>query len=365
VYPALSILQALATRDSLSASKDFALQTLWVGGEGGMEADLVRRAGIDFKAIPAAGVHGVGLKALPGNLVKLARGLLASLRILAEFRPQVLLFTGGFVAVPMAFASRLAFWGKNRPRHLVYIPDIEPGLALKALLWLSDHTALTNPDSKAFLSASLPSTVTGYPVRTELLNWKERSQALQALNLVEDLPVLLVMGGSKGARSINRALMAALPVLLPRMQIVHLTGQLDWPEVQQAADKLPADLRSNYHPYPYLHAEMGAALLAADLAVGRAGASCLGEFPLFGTPAILVPYPFAWRYQRVNADYLVRHGAAVMLKDADLKDQFTSLVTGMFDNPDQLREMRKAMAQLAQPEAAGSIANILVNLAAA
>ena len=117
VYPALSVLQAL--------DKD-PLDMLWVGSEGGMEEDLVKRAGIRYTAIPAAGVHGVGLKALPGNLVRLARGVLASRRILREFNPQVLFFTGGYVAVPMALA------GTGVP-SLLFVPDIEPGLALKTL----------------------------------------------------------------------------------------------------------------------------------------------------------------------------------------------------------------------------------------
>jgi UDP-N-acetylglucosamine--N-acetylmuramyl-(pentapeptide) pyrophosphoryl-undecaprenol N-acetylglucosamine transferase len=131
---------------------------------------------------------------------------------------------------------------------------------------------------------------------------------LQALHLDPALPVLLVFGGSKGARSINRALLEALPGLLPEMQVLHISGNLDWPEVEAARSALStgeaAAWAERYHAFPYLHDEMGAALAAADLVVARAGASTLGEFPALGLPAILVPYPHAWRYQKVNADYL-------------------------------------------------------------
>ena len=89
-----------------------------------MEADLVKRAGIPYEEISAAGVHGVGLGALPGNLLQLSQGYLQAGRILRRFQPDVLFFTGGYVAVPMAFA------GRSRP-SLLYVPDIEPGLALK------------------------------------------------------------------------------------------------------------------------------------------------------------------------------------------------------------------------------------------
>ncbi len=156
-------------------------------------------------------------------------------------------------------------------------------------------------------------TVTGYPTRPDLRSW-DRQAARKALQLETDLPVLLVFGGSSGARSINRALLASLPGLLEEMQVVHLTGRLDWPEVQAAweamKETLPDSRVRRYHLYPYLYEEMGAALASADLVLSRAGASILGEFPMFGLPAILVPYPYAWRYQQLNARYLEQHGAS-------------------------------------------------------
>lgn len=99
---------------------------LWVGGQGGMEEDLVTRKEIPYKSIPAAGVHGVGILKLPGNLWKLFKGFIASLRILHDFQPDVLLFTGGYVAFPMAVAA-------IRRSSLLYVPDIEPGLSLRSL----------------------------------------------------------------------------------------------------------------------------------------------------------------------------------------------------------------------------------------
>jgi UDP-N-acetylglucosamine:LPS N-acetylglucosamine transferase len=121
------------------------VETLWVGGEGGMEEELVNRAGISYRSIPAAGVHGVGLHALPGNIAKLTRGVMASRHILREFKPDVLFFTGGFVAAPMALA------GRNIPTVL-YAPDIEPGLALKFLSRFADVVTVTASDSKRYFS---------------------------------------------------------------------------------------------------------------------------------------------------------------------------------------------------------------------
>ena len=320
-----------------------------------MEADLVQRAGIPFASIPAAGLHGVGLGALPRNLAQLAQGTLASRRILAEFKPDVLFFTGGFVAAPMAVAG-------SRIPTLLYVPDIEPGSALKFLARNATRIALTAPESQAYFGNPTRLVVTGYPTRSELAHW-DKVEGRKKLGLHEKLPVLLVLGGSKGARSINRALLPALPQLLKQAQVVHLSGQLDWEEIQTAQAQLPADLAKDYHAYPYLHEEMGAALASADLAISRAGASTMGEYPLFGLPAILVPYPYAWRYQKVNADHLVNHGGAMMVKDEDLAANLLDTVNSLLADPAKLESMHSAMHALWQPEAASRIASLLEELA--
>ena len=330
-------------------------EVLWVGGEGGMEARLVERANVPFKSIPAAGVHGVGLKTLPGNLVRLVRGFCAARRILQEFKPNVLFFTGGYVAVPMALA------GMRVPTAL-YVPDIEPALALKTLSHFADRIAVTSQDSFRYFSRRERLTLTGYPTRSELARWT-RSDARQVLNLSGDSPVLLVFGGSKGARSINNAVLANLPGLLELAQVVHITGELDWPVVEAKTKELSGAQAARYHAFPYMHEEMGAALAAADLAVSRAGASTLGEYPLFGLPAVLVPYPYAWRYQKVNADTLVRQGAALMVLDSNLKVELLPTVRSLLGDTLQLASMRAAMQRQSHPRAAAEIGLMLADLA--
>lgn len=352
MYPALAVLQTL---------KDDTVTVLWVGGEGGIEAELVQRAGLEFRAIAAAGVHGVGLSRLPGNLARLWRGYRQSRQILKEFQPDVLFFTGGYLAPPMALA------GRHLP-SLLYVPDIEPGLALKTLARLASMIAVTAEESCRYFPRRARLVVTGYPTRPDLRTW-DLQQARQALGLDESLPVLLVFGGSKGARSINRALLQALPQFLPEMQVVHISGQLDWPEIESYRATLPDQLAvaqwaERYHAFPYLHAEMGAALTVADLVVARAGASTLGEFPLFELPAILVPYPHAWRYQYVNAQYLTERGAAVLLPDGELSGRLAPTVLELMRNPAQREKMRQSMRALQKPEAASEIGKLLLDLPA-
>jgi UDP-N-acetylglucosamine--N-acetylmuramyl-(pentapeptide) pyrophosphoryl-undecaprenol N-acetylglucosamine transferase len=329
-------------------------EVLWVGGEGGMEARLVERAKVPFKTIPAAGVHGVGLKMLPGNAIRLMRGFFAARSILHEFKPEVLFFTGGFVAVPMALA------GMRVPTAL-YVPDIEPALALKTLARFADKIAVTAQDSFRYFNRRERLVLTGYPTRADLARWT-RSDACRALSLTGDAPVLLVFGGSKGARSINNAVLANLSALLEQAQVIHITGELDWPTVEARTKELTEAQAARYHAFPYLHEKMGAALAAADLAVSRAGASTLGEYPLFGLPAVLVPYPYAWHYQKVNADALVQRGAAVMLEDSKLSEQFLPTVSDLLNQPQKLASMHDAMKSLFHPEAAAEIGRQILAL---
>ncbi|MFZ2521133.1 MAG: glycosyltransferase, partial [Anaerolineae bacterium] len=207
--------------------------------------------------------------------------------------------------------------------------------------------------------------VTGYPLRPELhAAAADRPGARAHFNLAPDLPVLLVFGGSRGARSINQALLAALPALVGQMQVVHISGTLDWPQVEAQAAALPESVRAHYHGFAYLHDDMALALAAADLVVARAGASTLGEFPLLGLPAILAPYPYAGQHQDANADYLVQRGAAVKLRDEELASRLAPLLLDLVQDRTRLGQMAQQAASLARPQAAEAIVDELLRLGA-
>lgn len=313
-----------------------------------MEAALVGRAGIAFEAIPAAGLHGVGLCTLPSNALQLARGVPAARRIIARFQPDALFFTGGYVGVPVSLAGR-------RLPQAVFVPDIEPALALRLINRRADLIAVSTPAARRFYPESAPVSVTGYPLRAGLER-SEASLARKEFDLQAGERTLLVYGGSRGARSINEALWANLEQVLVSAQVLHITGELDWPRVETIRRSLPAQLRERYAAFAYLHDRMGAAFSAADLALCRSGAATLGELPHFGLPAILVPYPHAWRYQQVNAEYLASHGAAIVAEDASLAERLPQLVGSLFDDPQRLADMRAASAALDRPDAAAAIA---------
>jgi UDP-N-acetylglucosamine--N-acetylmuramyl-(pentapeptide) pyrophosphoryl-undecaprenol N-acetylglucosamine transferase len=243
------------------------------------------------------------------------------------------------------------------------VPDIEPGLAIKTIARYCDRIALTVDESRQFFPNHPSSAITGYPLRPDLDRWTI-AEAKTYFAYQEQLPVLLVLGGSRGARSINQAVVASLPELLEEMQVIHITGRLDWPMVEQARANLNSAQLNRYRPYPFIYDEIGAALTLADLALTRAGASTLGELTTFGLPAILVPYPYAWRYQRTNASYLVRHGAALQIEDSQLAEQGIPMVRQLMADREQLQRMSQAMHALANPAGASRIASLLNELAA-
>lgn len=345
VYPALAVLQTMEGNYN-----DF----LWVGGQGGMEAELIKRLNLPYEEIPAAGVHGIGLRSLPGNIYKLIKGVIKSARILRNFKPDVIFYTGGYVAAPMAVAG-------FRTPSVLFVPDIEPGFALNFLSKFAHAIALTTENSKDFFKNTKKLWVTGYPLRKELKIY-QKDEAMQVFNLDGNLPVILVYGGSKGAHSINQAILKNLDVLLSKVQIIHITGNNDWIDIQKIHQGLSPELALNYHIYPYLHDEMSAAFSCADLCISRSGASTLGELPFFGVPSILVPYPYAWRYQKTNAQYLVDHQAAILIPDEEMDARLTQQILNLIKSPDQLVEMSKAMKSLSKPDAADQIASLIIQL---
>jgi len=323
-----------------------------------MERDLVNRAGVAFRAIRAGAMHGVGLPRALGGALRTLQGILQAQRILDEFRPNVVFLTGGFVGVPVSVAA----WTQRVP-SVVYLPDIEPGRALQVMARLAAKVATTTEASARYIAPDRM-VVTGYPVR-EAFAAASRQAARQRFGIADDAQVLLVYGGSKGARSINRAVLASLPRLLALAIVIHVTGANDWAEVSAARARLPSDQRARYLIFDYLHDDMALAMAAADLAVCRAGASTLGELPYLGLPAVLVPYPHAWRYQKVNAQYLADRGAAVVIQDEALLDERAGLapqVTRLFGNPLCLDAMRQASLRVGRRDGAERIADLLAEV---
>ncbi len=316
------------------------------------------RAGLRLETIAGGPIAGVPRLTQIRNGAKLAMSVISAWRIIGRFRPNALLLTGGYVNLPVALAAKL----RGIP-SVVYLPDVEPGAAIRRIEPLVDTIACTTGDSAEFLPADKLA-VTGYPVRAKLRNALSRSvaEARDKFGLDPERKTLFVFGGSRGAQSINCALMKILPTLLATIQVIHISGTLTWDETEKYAATLNETQQRYYRPFPYLHDEMGTAFRAADLIVARAGASMLGESPAFGVPAVLVPYPHAWRYQKVNADWLADRGAGVRLDDEQMSTKLLPIVTELLHNGAKLNAMKLAARELDVVNSAEKIANVLREL---
>lgn len=344
---------------------------LWVGSIGGMEQSLVERAGIAYRGVSTGQLRAANPIKLARSIVKMGEGTRSSLALIDEFRPDVCFVTGGYVCGPVVAACAL-----RKVPVLIYLPDVTPGYAIRALSKLARRVAVTLPEAAAHFGGPAPqgkAVVTGYPVRQELFDAaadrpaarRRLADLLQWPQLVgewAELPLLLVWGGSSGARVINRATWESVTRVLPHAAVLHVVGERDWPLYQEWAQHSPLDahLAARYQPVPYLHEAMPVALAAADLSVARAGASSLGEFPAAGLPAILVPLMSV--NQLDNAQALAGRGAAVIVRDEELGAKLAPTVIDLLSHHDQLAAMRSAMAGLARPQAAQAIAAEIIRL---
>jgi UDP-N-acetylglucosamine--N-acetylmuramyl-(pentapeptide) pyrophosphoryl-undecaprenol N-acetylglucosamine transferase len=329
---------------------------LWVGSAEGVEAEVIARQGLPFRGIAVGGVRGLAPWTMARNLGRLALGFAQAWRMLGDFRPDAILATGGYVCVPVALAGWL-----HRVPSLLYLPDIEPGLAVRFLARFATRVAVSFEASRAYLPADKV-VVTGYPVRRALFQ-VEKTTACHMLGLQEGEKTLLVFGGSQGAHRINSAVYEVAARLAELCQVIHICGHADKGWLQERRGRLPRHLRRRYRVYPYLHEEMAYALAAADLAVARAGAATLGEFPALGLPSILVPYPYAGAHQERNARILAQAGAAVVIADMELRGQvLLSHVRELLGDAEALARMGEGARSLAQPEAAARIAEELRRL---
>ncbi len=358
MYPILTVVAAAKTLWSQTAT-DEPLEFLYVGTSEGVEAKLARRMDLDFAAIQAGQIRIHNPIKLARNALRMFQGSRQARQLLDGWRPDAVFVTGGYVCGPVVWAAK-----RRQIPVLIYLPDITPGIGIKRMAPFASAIAVSFPEvASHFQAHTVQIYDTGYPVRAALRQRSmSRPEARTAMNLDPNLFTLLVFGGSRGARAINQTLAAILPQLLDEMQVIHISGELDYEQAQARTPQLRPKQRSRYHLHPYLHEDMIAALHAADLVVARAGASTLGEFPAMALPAILVPLPISGGHQRHNAQYLTQRGAAVIVENDALAQELLPTILDLRHDSDKLIAMSRHSAALARPQAAQDIAQILLNL---
>jgi UDP-N-acetylglucosamine--N-acetylmuramyl-(pentapeptide) pyrophosphoryl-undecaprenol N-acetylglucosamine transferase len=322
------------------------VEVTFAGSPDRVEARLVPERGYAFDAFRVA-----GFPRRPGPELVRALGLAAAapaacFRILARRRPDVVLGGGGYVAGPMLLAA----WLRRIPTALTEA-DAHLGLANRIAASFVQQMFLAYPipglgDKAQVVGRPIPSHSRSLP----------RDEARRALALPEDGQLVLVFGGSQGARTLNDAALSAWSERGPH--VLHLCGERDFAELRGRVT------RPDYRLEPFVD-DFGAALGAADIVVARAGGS-VWEVAAAGKPAVLVPYPHATAdHQERNAEYFAETGGAVIVDDADAAARVPAVVEELLADTERLQQMAAAMLAAAKPDAADRIADELVALAAA
>ena len=337
VLPALAVAEALAARG---------VAVTFAGSPDRIEARLVPEAGFRFDAFGVSALPRRAGPALARALLLAARAARSCGRILAERRPDVVLGAGGYVAGPMVYAA-----ARRRIPAAVMEADAHIGLANRLAAPLARRVFLAFP----LAGRSGPKyRVTGrpIPVRSQPPG---QAEARSLFSLPAAGQVLLVFGGSQGARSLNELAVEAFGAQGPA--VLHLAGERDFASLRGRAR------RADYRMLPFTE-HFGAALAAADLVLARSGGS-VWELAAAARPAILVPYPHATAdHQTKNARYFEQGGGAVIVPESQLAS-VPELARSLLADPSRVREMGEAMRRLARPNAAEEIAEELILLAAA
>ena len=311
---------------------------------------LSGRTNFQVEKLPTVGLPSPFSPALFGFTRRFVESLALCRSIYRKFNPQVVLGMGGFTSTAPVLAGRF-----RGIATFIHESNAVPGKANRLTARAVSAVMLGFKECAPFFPKTRTE-ITGTPVRTELVRL-DRADSRRKLGLREDLPTLLVMGGSQGASGINQALIKALPFLqgVP-LQVIHLSGTRD--------ERLVADnyRRENVPAYiGAFHHQMEEVYSAADLVVARAGAASLAEFAAFSLPAILIPFPYAADdHQTRNAEIYAHADAAILLKQSDLSGELLARnIRELMENPQRLQQMAANCARLAPRDAAGRVANTI------
>lgn len=325
IFPALSLIEALA-------EKDGSIETLLVLPKRSLRAEALPKR---FK-VKHISISNLKMDLSFKNLIAVfdfLKGSLESLFLMIEFRPDVVVGFGSLNSIPLVILAWLF-----RTKTLIHEQNVIPGRANKLLSKFADRIAISFAETRDYLKVSPERIVlTGNPIRKDLKRIS-RQEALKFFGFHEDKFTILVVGGSQGSHRINVNFQEAVSMLAgPGFQVIHLSGAKDFDPLLEKYE----DSDINFRLYPFLK-EMQYAYSASDLAITRAGATTISELLFFRSPAIIIPYPYAYAHQLSNARVLERMKTAIVINDEQLEAQdLKETLEDLMSNPDKVRQMRQ------------------------
>lgn len=343
IYPAISIANAMQEIDS-------SIEFLFVGAEGKMEMEKVPKAGFKIIGLPIVGIQRTQVWKNLFFPFKLLKSLWLSVKILREFKPDVAVGVGGYASGPLLLAAK--FLGIP---YYIQEQNSFAGITNKALAAKAEHIFVAYPGMEKFFPAE-KITLSGNPVRKDLLDAKgKKAKAATHFSLDPTKKILLIIGGSQGARSINQSILAGLDRLAEaEIQVIWQTGIAFESTAKQATAN-----QSSLYVSAFIY-EMDLAYAMADLVISRAGASSVSEICLIGKASILVPLPGAAEdHQTENAKSLVSQNAAILVRDSEVKEALITEALKVIQS--DLSSIEKNSLRLAKPNAAHDIAQFILH----
>jgi len=350
IFPAVSIANAIRTLRPDA-------KILFVGAQGRMEMQRVPAAGYEIKGLPISGFNRKNLFKNIGLPFKLLRSWAMAYSIIRKFRPQVAVGVGGYASYP---TLKVASW-----LHIPTLIQEQNSFAGKANIRLAKKAArccVAFEGMERFFPADRIM-LTGNPVRKQMLETDlTREQAINSLGLNPKSKTVLIVGGSLGARTLNESVLTHLDeIKTSGVQFIWQTGKYYHGQI---LDELKTKgLPENLKVMDFI-TDMGAAYRAADLVISRAGASSVSEFCLIGKPVIMVPSPNVTEdHQTKNAMALVNKQAALIVRDADAKQQLIELAIKTVEDDAKLRSLSENVLKLALPDSSNVIALEVIKIA--
>lgn len=333
IYPALALADELKKRG---------YSVYYAGTPNGIESRIVPDAEIPFKGFVASGFNRSHPISLITGVARIAKSTKEASRWFNEIHPDAVVGFGGYVSIPVTRAAE-----KTKIPTIVHEQNSVMGMANKYIAEKAQAVCLTYEEASSALPKDKGWTLTGNPVRPEVVD-STKQQGRQYLNIPEDTTLMLVFGGSKGARHINEAVASMKDELLeiPDLYIYHITGESEKESVESALN-LSEEQKKRYRVTAYEN-EMPLALAAADFVVSRAGATSLAEIAARAIPAVLIPYPYATgNHQMINARSYASDGAAIVIPDSKIPSkEFSEAVLGLARS----KEKRDAMHDAARAQ---------------
>ncbi|MCI2049004.1 MAG: undecaprenyldiphospho-muramoylpentapeptide beta-N-acetylglucosaminyltransferase [Lachnospiraceae bacterium] len=321
---------------------------LYIGSENGIEKKLIADYGVEYRGVETGKLRRYFDPKNFSDPLRVIRGYNQARRILKEYRPDVLFSKGGYVSVPVVRAA-----ASLHIPCIIHESDMTPGLANKLCVSSAEKVCCNFPETLPLLPAS-KAVLTGSPIRPELLHG-DAEKGRELCGFTKDLPVLMVIGGSLGAKSVNEAVRENLPALLKDFQIVHICGK-------DKMDNLKLTI-PGYRQFDFVKAELCDLFALSDIVISRAGANSICELLALRKPNILVPLPSGSSRgdQLLNADSFRRQGYSMVVPDDELTDRITDAVHELYRDREKYSA---AMADSLQVNAIPLILELIKNAAA-